>query len=308
MDYIVSAGFQVVDIRQLKQWLHNKERLPDKSVVITFDDGYRSVLDNAYPILKARNWPFTVFVNSKAHDEKNPRFMSWGELRTLAKNGGAIANHSDSHPHFIRRRSHETPKAWEKRRSLEIEFAEKRIAKEIGRSEKLFAYPYGEYDESLQKYLKSKGYLGFGQHSGPVSAEVDRQNIPRFPFGGDYGGLDDFAVKMSSLPFQKITLRTTTEHGQVINDPVLPQRASRPILRIASPLFHYIRGAKCFASGVGEIPTEIKGGAIVAQSHKSLPAGRSRYNCTAPAGGGRYYWFSQLFIRRLPNGDWVKEI
>lgn len=307
MDYIASAGYQVVDVKQLKAWLKNHERLPDKSVVITFDDGYRSVLANAFPLLKARQWPFTVFVNSKAHDEKNPHYMSWDELRMLSRQGGTIANHTDSHAHLIRKRSHESRESWKRRRTLEVEYAEKRIKKEIGVSHKLFAYPFGEYDEALQTYLKAQGYIAFGQHSGPVSPEVNRQSVPRFPFGGDYGTIDDFAVKLASLPFPKITLRTTTESGKVLNEPLLPLGEAQPILRIASPLFHYIRGPKCFASGMGEIPAEIKGGALVAQAHKRLSAGRSRYNCTAPAGGGRFYWFSQLFIQRLPNGDWVKE-
>lgn len=307
MDYIAAEKFQVVDILQLKIWLQEGTTLPDRTVVITFDDGYRSVFTTAFPELKKRKWPFTVFVNTKSHDEKNSQFMSWQELKTLNKYGAVIANHTDSHPHLIRQKSGESFAKWHQRRESEIDFAEKRLAKELGRSHALFAYPYGEYDDNLKDYLKSKGYLAFGQHSGPISKNSDPQQLPRFPFGGRYGDMEDFASKLKSLPFPLSQIKVTTERGAVINNPELPPSSSKPILRIASPLLKYLDGANCYASGQGKINSEIRGGVLVAQASRDLPPGRSRYNCTVHAGGGRFYWYSQLFIRRLPNGEWVRE-
>ncbi|MFL0805214.1 MAG: polysaccharide deacetylase family protein [Agarilytica sp.] len=307
LEIIASEKFQVVSIEQLKTWLHKGERLPDKTVVITFDDGYRSVYTAAFPLLKKRGWPFTVFVNTQAHDGKKPQFMSWGELKTLATYGAVIGNHTDSHPHLIRQRKHESHKQWLQRREQEINFAEMRIKKEIGESHKVFAYPYGEYDENLTSLLKRKGYIAFGQQSGPVAKESHHQVLPRFPFGGAYGGPEDFLSKLTSLPFPMARLKVTTESGAVLYSPELPQGATKPVLRVASPMMNYLNGLNCYASGQGKIKSDIKGGVLVAQTVRPLPPGRSRYNCTAQAGGGRFYWLSQLFIRRLPNGDWVKE-
>ncbi|MFL0801243.1 MAG: polysaccharide deacetylase family protein [Agarilytica sp.] len=307
MDLIASEGFQVVSVVQLKKWLLKGESLPDKTVVITFDDGYRSVYTAAFPLLEKRGWPFTVFINTQAHDEKNPQFMSWGELKLLTKSGGTIGNHTDSHPHLIRQRKQESHKQWLQRREREIHFAEARIEQETGQKHKVFAYPFGEYDEGLTALLKRNGYIAFGQQSGPVARESDFQALPRFPFGGDYGQRDDFLAKLRSLPFPMARISVTTESGAVLYGPELPGSASRPVLRVASPMVNYLNGLNCYASGQGKIASDIKGGVLVAQAVRPLPSGRSRYNCTAQAGGGRFYWLSQLFIRRLPSGDWVSE-
>jgi len=307
LDYIQQAGFKVVDMRQLQSWLQERETLPDKTVVITFDGGYRSVYTAAYPELKRRSWPFTVFVNSKARDEKNPLYMSWDELRDVNRHGAVIGNHSDSHPHLIRRQKYESHQQWQQRREREIVFAEKRIRKEVGRSFKLFAYPFGEYDESLVNKIKLLGYLAFGQQSGPLTASSNPQALPRFSFAGAYGDMDEFVIKLNSLPFPQARIRVSGDDGKVLKDPVLPADISRPVLRIASPLMPYIDGAVCYVSGQGQIDAEIKGGVLVAKARRDLPAGRSRYDCKAHAGGGRHYWYSQLFIRRLADGSWVDE-
>ncbi len=307
LDYIQQAGFSVMDIRDLRARLQDDAGLPDKSVVITFDDGYRSVYVNAYPELARRQWPFAVFVNTKAHDEKNPLYMSWDELREMSQRGAVIANHTDSHPHLIRQQRYENHRQWQRRRQREIGFAEQRIKEEIGRSYRLFAYPFGEYDQALKRHLREEGYLAFGQQSGPIAANSHHQVLPRFPFGGVYGGGEDFATKLLSLPFPQSRVKVTADDGKVLPDPELPAAVGRPVLRIASPLLPYLDGVACYASGQGKIEAEIRGAVLVAQAMRDLPPGRSRYNCTARAGGGRFYWYSQLFIRRHADGSWVNE-
>lgn len=307
LQYLEDKKFNVVDILTLQEWLKNGSSIPDQTVVITFDDGYRSVYATAYPELKKRGWPFTVFINTKAHDEKNSHFVSWDQLREMARHGAVIANHTDSHPHLIRQQSYENYEQWQSRRMREITFAENRIKKEIGRSHLLFAYPYGEYDRALQSQLKRLGYLAFGQQSGPIAKNSSMQALPRFAFGGAYGDMSDFETKVKSLPFPESRTKVSTSNGKVLTEPLLPSGEGRPVLRIASPLLPYIDQFACYASGRGQIKAEIKGGTLVAYSPKDLPVGRSRYNCTAHAGGGRYYWHSQLFIRRLSDGSWVDE-
>lgn len=307
LEYLHEAKFDVVSILTLESWLREGKRLPDKTVVITFDDGYTSVYDAAFPLLKKYGWPFTVFVNSKAHDEKHPHFMSWEQLRELAKQGAVIANHTDSHPHLIRQQGYESHSQWLQRREREIEFAQQRIAKELGQAPKLFAYPFGEYDKQLQATLKSMGYLAFGQQSGPLADTSHPQALPRFPFGGNYTEMEEFKVKVNSLPFPQARVKVSGNDGKVIEQPELPKDIARPVLRIASPLLSHLGPVSCFASGQGAIQADVKGGALVAKAKRDLPPGRSRYNCTASAGGGRFYWHSQMFIRRLPNGEWVNE-
>lgn len=307
LDYLESNKFNVISIEQLPELLESGRPLPDRTVIITFDDGYRSVYDTAYPLLKKRKWPFTVFINTKPHDEKNPQYIQWDELRAMAKHNVTIANHTDSHPHLIRRGLGESVKQWRQDRVAQIEFAQKRIKKEIGKAPPFFAYPFGEYDEELEKELKKRGYFAFGQQSGPVAKTSNPQSLPRFPFGGVYGGMEDFQTKVWSIPFPLTTVRVFSEKGSPILEPELPMGVDIPELQLVSPIAGYIRGVQCFASGQGAISTKVESSTIVVKANRPLASGRSRYNCTAPAGGGRFYWYSQLFIKRLPDGTWYHE-
>ena len=307
MKYLEKHEFNIVDMQDLPKMLSSKKPLPRHSVIITFDDGFKSIYDNAFPLLKKKEWPFTVFVNSQSHDQKNHQYMTWKQLRKMAKFGATIANHSDSHLHLIRQRPEETIKEWHQRRMQNIEFAQQRIKKEIGKSPKIFAYPYGEYDAELQRALKKAGYIAFGQQSGPVSQSEHAQALPRFPFGGQYGDMDDFAIKVNSLPFPSFSTKMTTSSGRVIESPELPLGENRPVLNIFSESMGFIKGISCFASGQGVIETKVTRNTLSVQAGSPLPVGRSRYNCTARAGTGRYYWYSQLFIRRNKDGSWYDE-
>ena len=307
LDYLEKYKFNIVDAKDLPKLFKEKKSLPNHSVIITFDDGYKSIYENAFPLLKKRKWPFTVFVNSKPHDEKNPRYMSWKQLKEMSKKGATIANHTDSHLHLIRQRKGESKSEWEERRMLDIRFAQKRIKQEIGKAYKLFAYPYGEYDMALVRQLKNEGYMAFGQQSGPLSKSSHPQILPRFPFGGGYGDMDDFALKVNSLPFPPHSSHFTKANGTMLTEPVLPADEGKPVLRLRSPSIPYLKGLSCFATGQGAIHANVEGGALVVQARKPLPVGRSRYNCTAQAGKGRYFWFSQLFIRKARNGNWYDE-
>lgn len=307
LKFIEDNKFRVISADELKKSLSKKGSIPDGAVLITFDDGYRSIYSEAFPRLKERSWPFVIFVNSKPHDEKNPRYLSWDQLREMAKNGATIANHTDSHPHMIRRKSAEDHRQWLSRMEAEIDFAEKRIKKEVGKSTHMFAWPYGEYNRDLRLLLKKKKYLGFGQQSGPVSKYSDLQVIPRFPVGGVYGSMDEFPTKIFSLPLPITNIETESSGSGRFVDPQLPKGVDIPVLRITTPLARYIKNFKCYASGQGEINTTVQSSTIVVKAKTKLPIGRSRYNCTADAGGGRYYWYSQLFIKLYDDGRWYAE-
>ncbi|SMF21198.1 Predicted xylanase/chitin deacetylase [Alteromonadaceae bacterium Bs31] len=312
LDFLQEQGFKVLSIEQLPKLLARSKNggasLPDRAVIITFDDGYRSIYDNAWPLLKKRKLPFTVFVNSKPHDEKNPNYMNWDQLREMAKKGASVANHSDSHPHFLRKRSGESFAQWQQRRERDIDFAQQRIKKEMGRAPKMYAHTYGEYDQALLKLLERKGFIAFGQQSGPVSPDSDMQLLPRFPFGGAYGkDMQDFATKVFSLPFPRLKVVVKDSQGRSLLEPELPAGESKPRMELVSPVFQFAENLQCFASGQGAIKTSKNGSTMVTQAQGALPSGRSRYNCTLHAGGGRFYWYSHLFIRRLADGRWYNE-
>lgn len=304
MAWLEQQDYRVVAMEQLIAWLDEGAQLPNKAVVITFDDGYTSIYENAWPLLKKKKWPFTVFINTQHHDEKNAQYMSWEQLRELAKNDVSIANHSVNHPHMVRRLADEGEQQWRARVTDEITTAQTIIEKHLGPQPKAFAYPYGEYEQNLQGILAELGYIAFGQQSGPIAPFDSHTALPRFPFGGRYGEKDDFAVKASSQPLPISAAQLLNEKGKALGEPLLPAGVQRPILRLVGPQA-VLSKIRCFAGGL-QVDMALKDEQLLVQVEKGFAPGRSRYNCTAPASEG-FYWYSQLIMKKTEDDRWYSE-
>ncbi|MEE8060137.1 MAG: polysaccharide deacetylase family protein [Pseudomonadales bacterium] len=174
--YLENNGFSIWPLTKIIYYLQKRKILPDKTLAITFDDSYQSVFSEAYPRLKIRHWPFTIFVSTDSVDQGFNYQTSWDELRSMAANGATIANHSTSHKHLLQRNNNESKQQWRQRIRQDIETAQRRIQQGIGSNHKLFAYPYGEYNGELTKLVESLGYIGFGQQSGAVGENNVRLN------------------------------------------------------------------------------------------------------------------------------------
>ena len=297
LDYVEANGFVVMALPELVQRMAAGKPLPDKVLTFTFDDAYESIYTTVYPLFKKRGWPFTVFVSTDPVDKAYGLQSSWPQLREMAANRATIANHSASHQHLAVRLDNETEAAWRQRVTADINRAQARIKTEIGSSPKLFAYPYGEYDRALQAIVKALGYTAFGQQSGAWGLSSDPQAIPRFAFGGAHTDIKEFAVKIGSLPFTIIASKAT--------DNPLPHKQSRPELILEFAEGNY-QALTCFGSGQGALPLEwLAKTSVLIKPAKDIPVGRSRINCTLPAGNGRFYWYSHQWIRLNKNNQWI---
>lgn len=326
LNYLEERRFTVLPVSEIVDALLSDRDLPDLCVGLTFDDAYRSVLESAWPLLREREWPATIFVNTGGVDDGIGSYLTWEEMRRMAAEGAEFGGHSVTHDYLIRRRPEESGAEWRRRVREDIRVSCERIEEEIlagdGRC-RLFAYPYGEYDNDLREIVAELGLVGFGQHSGPVGPLSDSLALPRFPASGPYADIDGLATKLYSLPLP-------VRRADPI-DPVLPEDLGRPVLRLELVPGDYRPGElAAYASGQGRIEVRIvREGSPVDRSQgdagnvvveivpaTDLPPGRSRYNLTAPQrgapaalpdfpegipgglpGGVRYYWYSHLWIR-----------
>jgi|TARA_Y100000310_G_scaffold310737_1_gene356272 peptidoglycan/xylan/chitin deacetylase (PgdA/CDA1 family) len=303
MDHLKAENYRVLPLGELVSHLQKGEAIPDRAVSLTFDDAYESIQRAALPILKELAFPFTVFVSTQMVDSGHKNYLSWTQLRELQAAGGTIANHTQSHTHLLRRRPGETTNLWRNRIRDEILAAEGRIKSETGTATKLFAYPYGEFNDELKRLVGELGYTGFGQHSGPVGPLSDQLALPRFPIAGIYSDMAGFAGKIKTLPLP--VLRQSSAH-----DSLLPQQLTTPTLTIELAAGDYRTSQlACYASGQGRIKVDwLTESTLTATAGEPLPVGRSRYNCTMPnRQGDRYYWYSQPWIRKKPDGSWYSE-
>jgi len=294
-----AGGFKIMALPELLKKIQNRIEIEDKTVAITFDDAYQSVYEVAYPLLKQRGWPFTVFVAPDAIDKKQHHVMNWHQIRELADSGVTIANHSYSHQHLIRRLPKENELNWRKRVLADIEKAEQIIFKQTAQSHHLLAWPYGEYADPLSEDLKQAGYVAVAQHSGVIHHQSNFQALPRFSFNQAYADVDDFIVKASSLA---LVVTKVVPQQVVVNDANFSQ------LKLwFSHKTKNINQLSCFASDQGKVSTKIIGFYSEVRLNSALNPGRSRLNCTIPAGNGRFYWYSKLIIRKQSDGRWYNE-
>ncbi|MAZ46095.1 MAG: hypothetical protein CMM98_00750 [Rickettsiales bacterium] len=190
--YLKENNFNILPISDLVLFFNENHDIPDKSVFITIDDGYKSFYEHAFPILKKYKVPFALFLSTKfVSNEKKSDFMSWKMIEELSKNKGQILNHTDSHPKLLELQINEVKK--------EFSLAEKKIISKIGRLQKVVSYPYGESNHQIQKLVKEMGYdIGFAQHSSPIHISENKLALPRFAINDEFGKINRFIEIVNS--------------------------------------------------------------------------------------------------------------
>ena len=294
LDWLAEHHYQVWSLPRIVQDLQAGKPVPDHVVAITVDDAFQSFYEHAYPLLKVRGWPFTIFVSTRSVDAHEPDFMTWDEMREMAKHGANYANHTVDHGHLPFREHGETDLAWADRVRADIETAQQRLQTELGKDvnsdPKLFAYPYGEFSEELAKLVNGLGYVAFGQQAGVVSAPLDIRALPRFPIDEHYGDVDGFALRAAALALPIKSLSPWDPELGRENPPrlelTLEQGAVPP-----DALHCYLNGPPMHIEWLDTDKTR-----FALKSDTSIPEGRGRYNCTALV-NGRYYWYSHIWLQ-----------
>jgi peptidoglycan/xylan/chitin deacetylase (PgdA/CDA1 family) len=156
MKYLKANGYRVVSVAEFVEWLHLKRQLPKKTVVLTFDDGYRSFREYAYPVLKELRFTATLFVYTD-YVGAGRNALTWDELKALAADGFDVQAHSKSHSD-LRRGEHETEAQYARRMQAELAEPPRVLAKSVGRPISILAYPYGRVDDSVLTKVKEQGY------------------------------------------------------------------------------------------------------------------------------------------------------
>jgi peptidoglycan/xylan/chitin deacetylase (PgdA/CDA1 family) len=305
--HLADNGYRVRSLPKVLERLQAGQPVPDKTVVLTFDDAYRSVYTQVWPRLRERGWPFSVFVSTRYIDQGLPHYMDWDQLRELqGAEGVTLGNHTHSHPHLVRRRSGEGRQEWAARVREEIRTAQQRLESKAGGAARILAYPYGEYSPALKKLVSELGYRALGQHSGPVGTGTDALAVPRFPMAAGFARMESFRTKVATRPLPVVSSEPA-EGAQVT--------AGRPppklVLNLGEGDFRPGEIA-CYSGGQGRIESRWRQAdrQLVVSAREPLQPGRAKYNCTAPyrgSEGGGYYWHSFLWLVKRPDGSWWAE-
>lgn len=302
LNWLEDHGFSVWPLKEALDALHSDTPLPPRTVVITFDDAYEDIYANAWPMLREHGMPFTVFVATQAVDQGHAGIMSWDQLRTLAGAGVTLATHSHTHNHLIRKRADETTEEWLARVRHDLLTARRRLTEETGVTSHLLAWPFGEYNQKLDRLAESLGFTAFTQASGAVGPGYDRQRLPRFPVAGPYADLETLKNKFDALPLPVVDKSSP--------GPQLTADQRRPTLTLTLGPGHFrVEDITCYVSGQGAVtPERIGEQRIRVRAPEPLPPGRSRYNCTVHSTrADRWYWYSQPWFLPKKDGTWPSD-
>lgn len=196
MEYLRSNDYNFVGLEEVLAHLENRRTFPEKSVLVTIDDGYESTYTRAYPYLKKHEIPWVLYVYTEAIEKGYGSTLNWDQIREMAQNGVDVENHSYSHTHPPREEFKQGD--WYRR---EVESPEDRLEEQLDRTVRSYALPYGEYDTEIIRALKErKGYrVVWGIDPGVVDPQDPAPVLPRFGINGSTSW-DQFKQKLDRLP------------------------------------------------------------------------------------------------------------
>lgn len=293
LNWLKENNFEIIDLPQLVMLIKNKKLDENKKIAsITFDDISQSICNEAWPILEEYQIPFTLFINTnmlpnsaQADIATTKSGCSWQALKIMQKSGLlTVGNHSHSHPQMLLN-EYSLPTLSVKNKN-EIVIAQERIDEALGKQEKLFAYPYGEYSQKTQELVKQLAYVGFGQQSGAIGNNSDLSALPRFSMSGQYANIKTISDKLLSLPFPLKTIHVDKN----------PIKGKNPNLEL---IFQddFLPLIQCYLGNGQTIDTKQNAESVKAHYVGRLASGRVRYNCTASSTQkGRFYWFSYQWL------------
>lgn len=151
MSYLSEHGYVTITPDELAEGLAGNLNLPEKPVLITFDDGYIDNYTNAFPILKKYNFRATIFIIPSLISQ-NPKYMTWEQLKEMEKNGIIMQSHTLNH-----RALEELPDDEIRSELLNSKLV---LEEQLGHEINFLAYPTGTYNLHIAGIARDVGYKG----------------------------------------------------------------------------------------------------------------------------------------------------
>lgn len=178
LDYLQEKGYSTIPLKDLISHLATGQPdLPEKPIVLTFDDGYEDNYINALPALVERDmtgtfFVITDFVDQAETDETYINYANWDQLKEMADAGMEIGSHSRNHPNLAGKDLDYL--VWQALGSQEA------IEANIGDHPHILSYPAGSYDQLVIDVFRSAHFWG---------AVTTKQGVMQSSEGDDPFGL-----------------------------------------------------------------------------------------------------------------------
>jgi len=151
-------GYSFISLNDAIEGLRGNKPLAAKSVVITVDDGHKTVYSDLLPIIRRDHLPVTLFIYPSAISNASYA-MTWEQLHELAETPGVdIQAHTYWHPNFKVEKKRLSPEDYQKFVETQLTKSRSQLKKKLGVDATYMAWPFGIYDDELKAYASKAGY------------------------------------------------------------------------------------------------------------------------------------------------------
>ncbi|PYJ91842.1 MAG: hypothetical protein DME71_00945 [Verrucomicrobia bacterium] len=213
MKELKDRGITVIPMQDLLAWKRGEKNIPPRCAVITFDDGYKSQYEVAWPVMKKYGYPFTMFIYTegvRGGSLGGGGAITWEQLADMRDNGVDIEAHSATHqdlreghtitlasPGGKKTRTKLTGPQYEQWVRNEVVGSKELLEQRLGIKVNCFAVPFGNYNEHVKELARNAGYEAmFTVYGQPITFTSPLDSIGRYAIEANKPKVFADAVKM----------------------------------------------------------------------------------------------------------------
>jgi peptidoglycan/xylan/chitin deacetylase (PgdA/CDA1 family) len=259
MKELKDRGITVISMQDLLAWKRGEKNIPPRCAVVSFDDGWKSQYEVAWPIMKKYGYPFTMFIYTegvRGGSLGGGEAITWEQLADMRDNGVDIEAHSATHQdlregHNImliasggkRTKTKLTGPQYEQWMQNEVVGSKQLLEQRLGIKVNCFAVPFGNYNEHVKEIARNTGYEAmFTVYGQPITFTSPLDSIGRYAIEANKPKVFEDAMKM---------IGTSTGGAAAVAEVGAKDLATQPAdgatVRTALPLI------KANLSGIGQI-------------------------------------------------------
>src|SRR5881396_3866408 len=259
MKELKDRGITVIPMQDLLAWKRGEKNIPPRCAVISFDDGWKSQYEVAWPIMKKFGYPFTMFIYTEGvagGSLGGGQAITWEQLADMRDNGVDIEAHTATHQdlregHNImlastggkRTRTKLTGPQYEQWVQNEVVGCKQLLEQRLGIKVNCFAVPFGNYNEHVKELARNAGYEAmFTVYGQPITFTSALDSLGRYAIEANKPKVFEDALKM---------IGTSTGGAAAVAEVGAKDLATQPAdgdtVRTALPLI------KANLSGIGQI-------------------------------------------------------
>lgn len=194
MQELKNRGITVIPMQDFLAWKRGEKNIPPRCAIITFDDGWKSQYDVAWPIMKKFGYPFTLFIYTEG--VRGGHFgggeaLTWEQLAEMRDAGIDIQAHSETHQDLRRpydkvAKKKLSPPEYEQWLQNEVGRCKETLEQRLGIKVNCFAVPYGFYNQHIKDMTQRVGYEGvFTVYGQPITHRSSNDSLGRYLIEGN---------------------------------------------------------------------------------------------------------------------------